>query len=372
MATPQPLKEAGLEFECQDEGRRLVVRDVDPGATGIRNRGGEALASFLNANRQIKALDIREAGISDNGIGHLCLVLRQTDQLEELSLSPIGLAGLDFLMGVVLRCARLQTLSVAVVDAHTLESAAKNVVPGDHDTSKFAGIKKPVGEVVEEEEEEAPPEPEGDEDEEPEERERKKLEKLRKLLSENDYDSGDEASKNDSSQAGPSAALLQRLTDFVTAVRKKENLLAVECTGDVVPADLQTDIARSMKDHCEQRQRRMQSRQERGARTAFDALKDQMEELRATAEGGSSASTAGAMVLGTLPGEDGSGSATHLGMRAFIGRRLFAALGEALFECQRFKSKENEAVSTWEGECAFLAMYIRKMAKEAKEAATGR
>mmetsp|Transcript_146436 Transcript_146436/g.380673 ORF Transcript_146436/g.380673 Transcript_146436/m.380673 type:complete len:372 (+) Transcript_146436:48-1163(+) len=366
MATPQALKEAGLEFEYQDAGQRLVVSDIDPAATNIRNRGGEALASFLSANRQIKALDIRKAGISDNGIGHICLVLRQTDQLEELSLSPVGHAGLEFLMGVVHRCSRLQTLRISVLDVRTLESAAKNVVPGDHDTSAFAGLKKAEGEEEEEEEEEA--QPEGDEDEEPEERERKKLEKLRKLLSENDYDSGDEASKSDGgalpSQVGISAALLQLLTDFATVVRKKENLLDIECNGDVVPADLQTDLARSVKDHCEQRQRRMQSRQERGARTAFDALKDQMEELRATVEGGGSASAAGALALGSLPGEEGDSDMTRLGMRAFIGRRLFAALGEALFECQRFKSKENEAVATWQGECAFLAMYIRKMAKE--------
>lgn len=37
-----------------------------------------------------KALDISEAGISDNGVSHICLTLRQTDQLESLSLSPVG------------------------------------------------------------------------------------------------------------------------------------------------------------------------------------------------------------------------------------------------------------------------------------------
>jgi len=49
-------------------------------------------------------------------------------------------------------------------------------------------------------------------------------------------------------------------------------------------------------------------------------------------------------------------------LRSYVGRRLFAALGEALFECQRFKSKENESVGTAEGEMAFIAMYIRKQA----------
>ncbi|CAK0830950.1 unnamed protein product, partial [Prorocentrum cordatum] len=60
---------------------------------------------------------------------------------------------------------------------------------------------------------------------------------------------------------------------------------------------------------------------------------------------------------------------TRLGMRHFLGQTLVAPLGEALFECQRFKSKENEAVSTAEGEMAFVAMYLRMYSKGGAQAA---
>merc|ERR1711862_946741 len=66
---------------------------------------------------------------------------------------------------------------------------------------------------------------------------------------------------------------------------------------------------------------------------------------------------------------EGEGAATRLGVRSYVNRRLFSALGEALFECQRFKSKENEAVATAEGQMAFIAMYLRKqVAAEAEKA----
>mmetsp|Transcript_111009 Transcript_111009/g.319005 ORF Transcript_111009/g.319005 Transcript_111009/m.319005 type:complete len:335 (+) Transcript_111009:3-1007(+) len=221
---------------------------------------------------------------------------------------------------------------------------------------------------AEEEEEEEPAAPAEDEDEEPEERERKKLARLRKLLNENDHDSSDEAEasmRNASCSAAPhgaSAALLQRLGAFVDAVRAKPNLTAVECRGDCIPADVQREIARAVQDHCEAQERRRQTQEARGARTAYDALRDQMAELA----GFAAAETAGDALGGELlPGEEaGPDGVTRMGIRRFVGRRLFAALGEALFECQRFKSKENEAVADWQGECAFLAMYIRKLAKE--------
>jgi len=365
MAVPQPLLEAGLSLEYQDEGATLIVRDARPDASNIRNRGGEALAQLLQANRAVKRLDLRESGISDNGIGHVCLALRQTDQLESLALSPVGHAGLDFLVPVVRRCGRLTTLSATFVDTKTLVAAAQNVVVADYDVSAYAG--QPKGEAEEEEEEE-PAAPAEDEDEEPEERERKKLARLRKLLNENDHDSSDEAEasmRNASCSAAPhgaSAALLQRLGAFVDAVRAKPNLTAVECRGDCIPADVQREIARAVQDHCEAQERRRQTQEARGARTAYDALRDQMAELA----GFAAAETAGDALGGELlPGEEaGPDGVTRMGIRRFVGRRLFAALGEALFECQRFKSKENEAVADWQGECAFLAMYIRKLAKE--------
>eukprot|EP00440_Ansanella_granifera_P055035 gb/GFBE01059660.1/.p1 GENE.gb/GFBE01059660.1/~~gb/GFBE01059660.1/.p1 ORF type:complete len:367 (+),score=94.27 gb/GFBE01059660.1/:1-1101(+) len=354
--TPQPLAEAGLALEYQDGGSRLIVRDMSPDGCSIRNRGGEALACLLSSNRNIRSLDIRESNISDNGLAQLCLTLRQTDQLEELHASPVGHTGLEFLLGVVRRCTRLQTLSAEVCDVPTLFAGRQNLLPGDYDTSAYVAQKT------------------GDEEEEPvedeEEAEAKaaaKAEQLRKLFAENDYDSGDEAAVAAPAAPSPgegvaSSALLKLLSDLVLEVRAHVNLTSVECKGAAVPPDMQLDLTRAAEEHCAQQQRKAAEHEEKGSRTASDALRDQMEEIRTLNHGQELMK-----IDGHLPGEDGTGSSTRMGIRSYVGRRLFSALGEALFECQRFKSKENQAVSTPEGEMAFIAMYIRqKIAAEAE------
>jgi len=133
----------------------------------------------------------------------------------------------------------------------------------------------------------------------------------------------------------------------------------VQCAGPAVPEDVTRELAHAVSAHLAQHEQRARARDERGARTAYDALKDQMAELRANVEANGSGG-----IDGLLPGEEAANPASRLGMRHYVGSRLFAGLGEALFECQRYKSKDNEAVSTWQGECAFLAMYMRKLAEE--------
>jgi len=364
MAVPPALLEAGMKLEYQEDGCRLIVRDAGENACDIRNRAGQALSMILKNHREVKVLDLSQSGMADNSIGHICMVLRQTNQLEELALSPLGHAGVEFLLGVVRRCSRLRTLRIKVVDTLTRVAAGQNVVAGDYDTSKFEGTKNPDDE---EEEEEAAAEEVGDDDEEitPEERERRKLEALRKVFAENDYDSGDEeggpAVRAPSKSLKPTSSVLSTLlTELVVRVRQAENLTTVELLGDAVPEDVRTDLSRAVGEHQRQQQRKVEAKQERGARTALDALQAQAEELRTVAEG---AGKSDMTTEGLLPGEEGD-SAAHVGLRSFVGRRLFAALGEALFECQRFKSKENEAVATWQGEAAFLAMYLRKLARE--------
>lgn len=377
--TPQALQQAGLVVEEDEDGARLIVRDASPDLCAIRNRGGEALAHLLARNRSVRALDMRDSQVSDNGIGQLCLTLRQTDQLEELLLSPVGHAGLEFLIGVVRRCGRLRTLHVEVYDVPTKHQGRQNLAAPDYDTSKYV-VEKKEGEEEEEEEEgeEAAKEPEDPEEEE-EEREKRKLQQLRKKLAEHDYDSDDE-SKGGQARTGAvtgingdrgatSPALQRLLGDFVEAVKKKDNLTQVECVGDAVPADLRLDLQRAVEDHQYLEEKRAHKNEEKGARSAHEALKDQMEELRLGLEaaGDAEGSSAVAALLASEGGTAGEGESTRLGVRSFVNRRLFAALGEALFECQRFKSKENEAVATAEGEMAFIAMYLRKQAKAMAE-----
>mmetsp|Transcript_96220 Transcript_96220/g.206515 ORF Transcript_96220/g.206515 Transcript_96220/m.206515 type:complete len:380 (+) Transcript_96220:68-1207(+) len=370
MATPHALVEAGLEFELQEDGTRLIVRDVQPDGLYIRNRGAQALARHLAENRKIRALDLRQSKIQDNGIGHISLVLRQTDQLEDLMVSPVGLTGLELLLGPVRRCKRLRNLQMEVVDVPTLVATRQNVTKTDYNTADFAGVKAKEGEEEEEAEEEA-----GDDEEDAETRAQKKAEALKKIFAENDYDSEDEKAADlqvqspvpteneapvDETSPGArkpaSPALSRLLHDLVAAVEKNPNLLQVECLGESVPETLQLDLARTTELHREQLEQQARAKEEAGARTACDALKDQMAELNLQFENGEGTSNVDTILSGVTPG------LTRVGVRNYVGQHLLAALGEALFECQRFKSKENEAVSTPEGEMAFIAMFLRKQA----------
>merc|ERR1719161_2700747 len=56
-----------------------------------------------------------------------------------------------------------------------------------------------------------------------------------------------------------------------------------------------------------------------------------------------------------------------LPVRGYFNRKASAALSEALFECQRYKSQQNAAVMDAEGEMAFVAMYLRRYLSTHKE-----
>lgn len=338
---PQPLAQAGINLEY--DGRCLVVRDQDPSACPIRNRGGEALASFLSSNPDIKVLDIRESNISDNGLAQICLTLRQSNQLEELHANPVGHTGLEFLLGVVRRCSRLRTLTVEVCDVPTLFVGRQNLSAADYDTSNYVA-----------------PKPEGEEEQEELEEEElqaraAKAERLRKVFTENNYDSGDEMAPAPEEVKAVSSALTKLLAELVRVVRSQVNLTTVECRGDAVPSHVKLDISRAAEEHQACRHG-LAEPEERGAHTGMDVLQEQMAEIQSVLEGKESS------IGGTLPGEDLR--PTNMGIRSYIGRRLHAALGEALYECQRFKSKGNKALASPQDEIAFIAMYLRKKMEE--------
>jgi hypothetical protein len=221
----------------------------------------------------------------------------------------------------------------------------------------------------EEEEEEEP----GDDDEEGEKESKETILK-RKFKAQDDEDSGEEDAMG---QAGRTVSQRFRelLGAFVTAVRRAENLLSLECCGTAVPADIRLDLERAVEEHRLKAEEHRRKQEEAGARTALDVLQDQAKELRAGV-----AKTDGIVDLSggavRLRPADAAAddddvqelSSTRLGVRSFVNRRLFSALGEALFECQRFKSKENAAVSTPEGEMAFIAMCLRQHSSKAADA----
>lgn len=352
------IKEAGIVVLWEEDGTRARIKDDRPDGCAIRNRGGEGVAKLVYEMPRLRFLDMRESRISDNGVGHLSLVLRQTNQLEELYLSSVGLVGLEFIIGVVKGCTRLRTLHLQLVDEPTRQRVAKNITPADFNTSAYV-VERKEGEEEEEGEEE-PTDGKDLDEEELEKLQQEKLLKLQALFSENDFDSDNEdgrvqpGGRAPGQEKGPSAALCRLLTLFVEAVAKRENLLNVELFGECVPSDYRLDLQRAVEENQFKEQKRSAAREEKAVRTAYDALKDQMEELKVGMEADS-----GASVDQLLSGGE---QVTRLGMRSYVNRRLFAAVGEALFECQRFKSKENEAVASAQGEMAFIAMYIRKQA----------
>merc|ERR1719235_817322 len=67
-----------------------------------------------------------------------------------------------------------------------------------------------------------------------------------------------------------------------------------------------------------------------------------------------------------LGGEDPYGLSA-LPVRGYFNRKASAALSEALFECQRYKSQQNAAVMDDKGEMAFVAMYLRRYLSTHKE-----
>jgi len=336
--TSQLLEEAGLSLEFQEEGTRLVIR---AGGGPKRSAGAEVVAALLKADRRIRALDLRHSQLKDNGLAQISLVVRQTDQLEELHCHPVGHTGLQFLLGLVRRCSRLRILSVEVCDCPTLFVGRQTLAPADFDTSDYTAPKVEVEDEVED----------------PEEAEAKaaaQVEKLRQLFAENDYDSGDETAPKEE-PSGATGVLRKLLQELAKAVRETPSLSSVDCFGEMVPWDVKLDITRAAEEHQAQKQKRLAESQEAGSRTASDVMKDQMAEITSILQHMQESG-----IEGVLPGEEASQKPTFLPIRSYIARRLHSALGEALFECERFKSKENKALDTPQGEMAFLAMYLRR------------
>lgn len=287
----------------------------------------------------------------------MCLAVRRTDQLEELWLCPVGHAGLEFVLGVVRRCTRLHTLRVEVRDVPTLYVGRTRLSAEDYDTSGYAPPAAEAGGEAEEEEE-------GEDGKD----EKEEANKLQEIFRENDYDSEEEGL--DATSVSASESFLRKLDELVSEVRKKENLVYVECVGDAVPPCVQADLAQVVEEHRALRDKRLRVREDQGAQIAYAALGAQMQELCQGLDGDVDvAAIAEAIAEAATSGEEGP--STRLGTRSVVSRRLLAVLGEALFECQRLKSKEDEAVSTPEGEKAFIAMYLRKHGRDLQYAADG-
>lgn len=361
-------------------GTKLTVsQSSTTAAVDIRNRGGEELGNMLSRNPQIAVLDISNSGMRDNGLSFVCLSVRRSDQLEEAYFGNVGHHGFDFVLGVVERCNRLKKLHVDVIDVPTLNANRQTIEAKDYDTADHA---KAVGD-----------DEEGNEEEGDEETPEQKAEKLKKVWLDNGYDSEEEAElekqkklKEEELKAKQNRAaglpveekppepepvktisphLAAQLRKLVETAHMKQNLIEIECGGDC-PDDIKYELQRVVAEHQAIEAKKANEKESQNVHGALTALKDQMEELNQALNG----STTEKSSKGFLDLDD-VGAKMSLDIRTYVNRRLFAVLGEALFECQRFKSKGNEAVSTPEGEMAFISMYIHRHIAEMKESKSG-
>merc|ERR1719335_2121465 len=217
-----------------------------------------------------------------------------------------------------------------------------------------------------------------------------KEEKLKKIWLDNGYDSEEEAEmekqkriKDEELKAKQNRAaglpveekppepepvkeisphLASQLRKLVETAHEKQNLIEIECGGDC-PDDIKYELKRVVDEHKVIEEKKASEKESQNVHGALTALKDQMEELNLALNGTAAGEKASKGFLDL----DDTGTKMGLDIRTYVNRRLFAVLGEALFECQRFKSHGNEAVSTPEGEVAFVAMYIRQHIAEEKE-----
>lgn len=370
-----------MDVEYSKCGSKLTVSQPPSSAIEIRNRGGEELGNLLSRNSNIRVLDLSNSGMRDNGLSFVCLAVRKSDQLEELYMSSSGVGhhGFDHVLGVIERCSRLKKLHVNVIDVPTVHANRQTIESKDYDTADHTKV--------------AGDEEEGNEPEEGEESAEQKEEKIKKIWLDNGYDSEEEeelakqkALKEEELKAKQaraaglpveakppepepvkqiSPALAAKLRLLVETAHLKQNLIEIECGGDC-PDDIQYELQRVVEEHRAIEEKKASEKESKNVHGALTALKDQMEELNQALSGSTGEGAKGFLDL------DEVGTKMSLDIRTYVNRRLFAVLGEALFECQRFKSKGNEAVSTPEGEMAFISMYIHQHIAEEKESGGGR
>lgn len=245
----------------------------------------------------------------------------------------------------------------------------------------------------------------GEGDEEGGESKEEKLAAIRQRMQENDYDSDEEREKErerkaaqrkerkrkgredaeeeveeveevKQDQGGPSPELLALLNQLVDVAQENTQLTEITLGGDC-PAIISYELRRVIDQHMGKNTRLATDKERVKNYSAAAALAAQMEELSkeldeeappGTLSKDSSRKKKGGLVsMEDLTREDKD--ATSLDIRSYVNRRLFAVLGEALFECQRYKSKENDAVAKPSGEMAFLAMYIRQAQARLEEEA---
>lgn len=370
------LEVGDMIVEYSKSGAKLIVNQPPPNtSTAIekRNRGGEELGNLLTRDTKIKVLDISKSGMRDNALSYVCLAVRRNDQLEELYLSTVGHHGFDFVLGVIQRCNRLKKIHFNVIDVPTVHELRQTIEAKDYDTADYT--KEPG-----DDEEAAEPE-EGEETNE------MKEERFKKIWLDNGYDSEEEEelarqkalnkAKQNRAAGIPveekppepepvkkiSPSLAAKLRLLVETAHVKHNLIEIECGGDC-PDDIRYELQRVVEEHKTIEEKKAGEKEAKNVHGALTALKDQMEELNQALSGPCEKGSKGFLDL------EEAGAKLSLDIRTYVNRRLFAVLGEALFECQRFKSKENKAVSTPEGEMAFISMYIHRHIAEQKENAS--
>jgi len=335
----------------------LAPEDGGPGCCSlilsgnpIASRGGKALAAVIRRSPNLKKLDISGTDVSDDGVGFICQAMIATDTIEEMKVGKIGAHGLQYMQKVLQSCPSLRVFHAEVVEVATLTKAKATLSDADYDYSGHA------------------PPPAADDAEEPGEEEKAKLDAKKaeqlKRLTENHYDSDDEevdlkrgsailpasteapeAAVPDEPSAGKSEAAMEvevLLGGILDTFVATPHLLDVTLEGEPAYAiEEELSMIREERAHDEEA-------------TVLQPWSAPGVEALLEAQGKE------------LGGEDPYGLSA-LPVRGYFNRKASAALSEALFECQRYKSQQNAAVMDDKGEMAFVAMYLRRYLTTHKE-----
>jgi hypothetical protein len=278
----------------------------------------------------------------------------ETDTIEEVKVGQIGFHGLQYVKKVLLSCPSLRVFHAEVVDLATLTKNKATLTDADYD---YSGHKPP------------PPaedaEPLDEEGEEFKKLEQKKKERLKKLT-DNDYDSDNEEVKPKMGTVTlPGADEVEEGADLEDAAKSEAAqevaaLLAsildtfVE-TPHILDITLEGDPASAVEEELRIIREERANREDAEIITPGAAVPGVQALLKAQ----------GVELGGEKPVE---GMLSALPVRGYFNRKASAALSEALFECQRYKSQQNTAVMDAEGEMAFVAMYLRRYLSTHKDA----
>lgn len=295
-------------------------------ATQIGDRGAQALSRWVETTKaSTLSLDLRETQVVDDGVHRLCVAARRTQRpcLRSLQLERTGMQGLggiiDFLQSPA--STKLEALRCIAVDLDTLHEDRDEVTPEDFDTADYTKPKD-----GEEEEEEQP------------------NDELRSRLQDEAESVGEVETE---ALLPPTPEFLRIVERLVAAIESRPALVDVDVGG--IPQRYIDEIRWIIADRAGKASsspKKSVAIPEKSLSWERSLARDLIKEL----------------TDGRAAGD--TRISPNVSIRSYIGRTLYASLGDALFECQWHKAMGNQAVADGKGEMAFIARFLRRVLKD--------